>query len=58
MRFPAPRYYLTFKDHSKERFINSRLGSRERDQESNLSDEADIYTFTDRLISLVVNADH
>lgn len=31
-RFPVPHYYLTHTGHSKERFIKSRLSSREHEQ--------------------------
>lgn len=31
-RFPVPHYYLTHNGHSKERFIKSRLSSREQEQ--------------------------
>jgi hypothetical protein len=52
----VPQYYLTRAGHSKERFIKSRLNSREHDQmESNLSEEVDVGTFTEKLIELVVN---
>lgn len=55
-RFPVPHYYLTGPNHSKERFIKSRLNSRDHDQsESNLTDEVDVNAFTEKLIELVVN---